>query len=66
MNPRKYEVLTRAFFLTAIVSSMLYGKLGSLNWIALGLGIAAAVGAATTYFYNAYSSEKPEKNKRYP
>ena len=61
MNARKYEVLTRAFFLTAIVSSMLYGKLGSLNWIAMGIGIAAAAGAAATYFYNAYSSDKPRE-----
>jgi hypothetical protein len=61
MNARKYEVLTRAFFLTAIVSSMLYGKLGSLNWIAMGIGLAAAAGAAATYFYNAYSSDKPRE-----
>jgi hypothetical protein len=59
MNAKKYELLTRVFFLTAVVSSMLYGKLGSLRWMALGLGIAAAVGAAATYFYNVYSSERP-------
>lgn len=66
MNARKYELLTRAFFLTAIVSSLLYGKLGSLNWIALGLGIAAAVGAAATYFWNAYSSEKKSLQEAKP
>jgi len=61
MNAKRYEVLTRVFFLTAIVSSMVYGKLGGLNWIALGLGIAAAVGAAATYFYNVYGSGEPSE-----
>jgi hypothetical protein len=36
---------------------MLYGKLGSLNWLALALGVAGAVGAVSAYFYNARCAE---------
>src|SRR5437016_3998192 len=53
MSARRYEILTSSFLVAAVISSFLYGKVGSFNWLVLLLGVGAGVGAAATYFYNA-------------
>jgi hypothetical protein len=58
MSAKRYEFVTTLCLLTAVLSSVLYGKLGSLNWLSLGLAIAAATAAISTYFYNATHPEK--------
>jgi hypothetical protein len=52
MSAKRYELLTASCLVAAVVSSFLYGKSAALNWAAIGLGVAAGLGAAFTYFYN--------------
>lgn len=61
MSARKYDVLTRLCFLAAIVSSVVYGRLGALDWLALIVGVVSAIVAVSTYFSNAHGLEKEEK-----
>ena len=57
MTAKRYEILTKVCFLAAIASSMAYGKLGALNWLALTLGVLAGITAVSVYFYNSRPSE---------
>lgn len=63
MSTRKYNVLTRACFLVAILSSVVYGKLGTLNWLALSVGGASAIVAIAAYFYNAQKLEEKDETE---
>ena len=61
MSAKKYDVLTKIFFLVAVLSSLVYGKLGAFNWLAVTFGVIAAVGAVSTYFYNARRLSEPSE-----
>ncbi len=66
MSARKYDFLTRVCFLIAILSSVVYGKLGAFDWLALSVGATSAVIAAATYFYNAGGLEAAEESAAQP
>lgn len=53
MTKRKYQVLTDLFFAVAVVSALLFGRLGRYGWVAGVIGIAAGIASAVTYFWNA-------------
>jgi hypothetical protein len=64
MSAKRYELVTTSCLVAAVVSSFLYGKSGSLNWLALSLGVAAAITAVSIYFYNARSVDNIEAEDR--
>lgn len=60
MTEKQYNRLTTICFFVAAASSLVFGKLGHFDWVALLAGIASALLGVVTYFYNARSAQTLE------
>jgi len=52
MSSRKYDLITSSSMAAAVLSALLFDRVGRFHWAMGALGVAAGVTAALTYFYN--------------
>ena len=64
MSERVYDRLANVFMLIAVVSALSFNSIGSWQWVAGGIGVAAGVAAVVLYFTN--QSRNADKQPNVP
>ncbi len=60
MTTKRYDSIANVCMWVAIVSALVFDWMGSLRWVAGGIGIAAGFLSAVNYFYNQWHPDNGE------